>query len=323
LWLFLLTLAVVAFAVLISVPYRRDMQTARERLEQGGSKLAETACGPIEYATAGTGPPVLVIHGAGGGWNQGILLGQLLVGDRFHIIAPSRFGFLRTPIPADSSIEAQADLYGCLLDKLKIERLPVVGFSAGGPSSAFFAARHRARTSALVLVSAISDPGAPGSRLAEIVTGAFLRSDFVYWLLLRFARPTLIAALGLSTEVQARLSPEQRARIFEVLDLMNPISMRSAGTLLDEDRFVGLVVPLEEVTAPTLVTHALDDTLVTIQHGQHSAARIRGARLITLPDGGHFSIGHHAELRERITSFLVSGSETFRTNPPQPKRECG
>ncbi|HEX6297877.1 MAG TPA: hypothetical protein VFZ74_14985, partial [Burkholderiales bacterium] len=49
--------------------YRSDLSTARREL-QAGSQIAHTACGPIEYAVAGSGPAVLVIHGAGGGYSQ-------------------------------------------------------------------------------------------------------------------------------------------------------------------------------------------------------------------------------------------------------------
>jgi hypothetical protein len=52
-------------AGLIYAQYRSDLSTARREL-QAGSQIAHTACGAIEYAVAGSGPAVLVIHGAGG-----------------------------------------------------------------------------------------------------------------------------------------------------------------------------------------------------------------------------------------------------------------
>ncbi|MGD9146152.1 MAG: alpha/beta fold hydrolase, partial [Anaerolineae bacterium] len=114
--------------------YRQDLQAAGERVAKGGH-VVETACGPIEYGSAGNGPSVLVCHGAGGGYDQGLLIGSLMSGDDFQVIAPSRFGYLDSPIPEDSSLEAQADAYACLLDALEIDRVIVVAFSAGGPSA--------------------------------------------------------------------------------------------------------------------------------------------------------------------------------------------
>ena len=40
--------------------YRRDLQASRLVLK-GASGIAETPCGPIEYAEAGDGAPVFVI----------------------------------------------------------------------------------------------------------------------------------------------------------------------------------------------------------------------------------------------------------------------
>ena len=68
------------------------------------------------------------------------------------MIAVSRFGYLRTPLPEDASAAAQADAHACLLDALNIKRAAVLGTSAGGPSSLQFALRHPGRTAALVLL---------------------------------------------------------------------------------------------------------------------------------------------------------------------------
>ena len=50
----------------------------------------ETSCGPIEYSTRGEGSTVLVIHGAGGGFDQGLILSEVFLSDDFRVIAPSR-----------------------------------------------------------------------------------------------------------------------------------------------------------------------------------------------------------------------------------------
>ncbi|HET6371293.1 MAG TPA: alpha/beta hydrolase, partial [Nitrospiria bacterium] len=99
--------------------YRRDIRRARERVSTG-SRIAETSCGPIEYAVAGEGIPVLVVHGAGGGFDQGLDISMPLVQNGFRLIAMSRFGYLRTPLPEDASAAAQADAHAALLDALNV-----------------------------------------------------------------------------------------------------------------------------------------------------------------------------------------------------------
>jgi hypothetical protein len=59
--------------------YRKDIQKAQERLESD-SQILQTACGPIEYGTCGSGYPVLVVHGAGGGYDQGLSLARSFIG---------------------------------------------------------------------------------------------------------------------------------------------------------------------------------------------------------------------------------------------------
>jgi 2-hydroxy-6-oxonona-2,4-dienedioate hydrolase len=97
--------------------YRRKLNRVKQRVSEGG-KIAQTKVGPIEYDVTGSGPSALVIHGAGGGYDQGLLLAQSL--PQFRVIAPSRFGYLRTPVPGNASAAAQAAAHAALLDSLGV-----------------------------------------------------------------------------------------------------------------------------------------------------------------------------------------------------------
>ena len=93
--------------VTIVAAYEAEIRPIRAKVLAGG-RIAETAVGKIEYSIAGDGMPLLSIHGAGGGYDQGLMIATALVGDGFKAIAPSRFGYLRTPVPSDASPAAQA-----------------------------------------------------------------------------------------------------------------------------------------------------------------------------------------------------------------------
>ena len=54
--------------------------------------------------------------GSGGGHDQGMAFAAKLANNGIRVIAMSRFGYLRTPMPADASATAQADAHVCLLD---------------------------------------------------------------------------------------------------------------------------------------------------------------------------------------------------------------
>jgi 2-hydroxy-6-oxonona-2,4-dienedioate hydrolase len=117
-------LALALIAGLFSIPiyrrYQADMQVARELQGADGGRIIETAAGPIEYATYGEGPPVLLSHELLGGFNHGLVIARAQFGDGLRTIAVSRFAYLGTPLPADPSPAAQADAYAALLDALGI-----------------------------------------------------------------------------------------------------------------------------------------------------------------------------------------------------------
>lgn len=91
-----------------------------------GSVMITTRCGPIEYQEAAAGTPLLMVHGSGGGHDQGMAFAGNLAQQGVRVIAMSRFGYLRTPMPADESPAAQADAHVCLLNALGIARAAVM-----------------------------------------------------------------------------------------------------------------------------------------------------------------------------------------------------
>jgi pimeloyl-ACP methyl ester carboxylesterase len=89
---------------------------------------------------------MLIVHGAGGGYDQGETFSKL-IGGNYRWIAPSRFGFLGQPAPEGADSAMQAEAYACLLDSLGVDRVGVVGVSMGGPSALQFALRYPHRIS--------------------------------------------------------------------------------------------------------------------------------------------------------------------------------
>jgi len=203
--------------------YQRDLARELARVSTG-SRIADTRCGPIEFAEMGSGPAVLLVHGAGGGFDQALGFVEHFSRAGFHAIAMSRFGYLRTPLPADASPAAQADAHACLLDALGVERAAVVGVSAGAPSTIQFALRHPGRTDAMVLLVPLAyaprAPSAGPSPMALFMLEQATRSDLLYWAALR-AAPSLVVRTILATppEVLAGASAHEQARVRELMAL--------------------------------------------------------------------------------------------------------
>jgi pimeloyl-ACP methyl ester carboxylesterase len=255
---------------------------------------------------------VLAIHGAGGGFDQAVALVSKLLGQGgFRGIFPSRFGYLRTPLPADASPEAQADAHACLLDALGIDRAAVLGVSAGGPSALQFALRHRRRCSALILmVPAAFSPEDGGQRRASRPLTQFLdtlmQSDFAFWLAIHVARRSMIEnVLGTPIGVIDRASAAERQQLDTTLMDILPMSRRRAG-LLNDAAVVSTLKrpPLEQVKVPTLLISSEDDLYGTFPGAQYTASQIPRARFIGYRDGGHLLIGHNEEALREIAAFL-------------------
>jgi pimeloyl-ACP methyl ester carboxylesterase len=284
------------------------MRAIDERVA-AASEIVDTVSSPIEVSIWGAGPPALIVHGAGGGYDQGRLLAEAFGGDGFRWIAPSRFGYLRTPMPADASTAAQADAFSTLLDALDVDRTAVVAVSGGGPPALKFAERHPERTAALVLISSAPyTPFTAGEQELPMPAWAYqllFSSDFPYWLMQKIARPSLAALYDATPTLRSGLTPEDAASIEAMIDAFQPVTARTEG-LANEAAAIDPAASyaLEAITAPTLVIHARDDGINPFAIGTRIAEGISGAEFMPLDSGGHLSLGHRAEIRARVAAFL-------------------
>lgn len=305
---------IVAAGLILGVPaYKRDLAAARARIAHG-SRVVQTACGPIEYGEAGSGPPVLVIHGAGGGFDQGLAMGAPLVAAGYRVIAPSRFGYLRTPMPAHATPNAQADAHACLLDALHVPRAIVAAGSAGAPSALRLCLRHPGRCRALVLVSPMTwaPPRPKGahaghSALVRTLLRLLMQSDVAYWSLLKVSPEALVQwALATPAADYAAAPPAEQARALALLRDVLPITPRAAGLWFD-----ATVQPrlhrqaLGRLTVPTLVAAVEDDGFGFYRGALYTAASIPHAEFVAFRTGGHLWLGHQAALWQDISNFLA------------------
>lgn len=298
--------AIVVVAVLGYARFVRDIRAARERMRGEGSQVIETDCGPIEYASFGEGDPVLVVHGIFGGFDQGLVIAQGNVGERFYSIVPSRFGYLGSPLPVDASPAGQADAYVCLLDALGIEKAAILGTSAGATSALQFALRHPDRCSALVLFSANLPGEVEAGLLPEPVAKALFRSDFAFWLVTTCFGKSMRSTMGVPERFA--LTPEYEADVAEVMKTILPVKPRSDGALFDmyiSNPDINTGYPLEEIAVPVLIVNAVDDPLTLYKNARSAVERIPGARLVTIEDGGHMMLGHEEQIQSEIAAFLA------------------
>ena len=255
--------------------YQYEMRAAAAR-QLTGSHFVGVGKTNIEYVLRGEGAPhVLISHQAMGGYDQALSIGTLY--GNSTIIAPSRAGYLRTPLEAGRTPEAMADTFAALLDYLNVPNVVIAGYSAGAMAAIAFALRHPERCRALVLGNAITQP--PPAYVMEILAPLALanRWDFSNWLI--------------SSDVERTLPfIERDAEVLPILRSLqhnNPASLRFEGFKLDVEQMRAYKPNLEAVRVPTLIIHGSADMLVTADQARQAAERIPNAQLLMIERGGH------------------------------------
>jgi len=319
----LLVSVVVAGA--ISVAYQRDMRLIHTGLI-ASMDLAETALGPVAFATGGDGAPVLAIHGAGGGHDQGRLMAGAFLPEGYRWIAPSRFGYPGVPLPDHPSTAAQADAFAALLDTLGIGRVTLLAMSGGVPPALQFALRHPERTQGLILLSLA--PYAPLTAEEQELPvplwlyDALFASDFPLWAVLRVWPRALAPMFDARADLIGQMTETEAAFLDAMIAAFLPVTQRRAG-LANEGAAIDPAAAIDPsaITAPMLIIHARDDRLTPFPTAVFTAARTPGAQMLAFESGGHLLLGHHATVRQRVADFLDTLAAA--QDPVSPTRTDG
>jgi pimeloyl-ACP methyl ester carboxylesterase len=114
------------------------------------------------YLEAGTGDPVVLIHGSGPGVtsyaNWRLVLPALA--ENFRVVAPDMvgFGFSERPTNIEYGVQTWADQVVGLMDTLELRKAHLVGNSFGGAIALRIATQHPDRVGKLVLMGSMGVP---------------------------------------------------------------------------------------------------------------------------------------------------------------------
>ena len=244
------------------------------------------------YRVAGSGPPVVLIHGMINSSRHWEAVAMRLA--RSHrVIAPDLIGHGDSATPrGDYSLGAHAASIRDLLATLGVERATIVGHSLGGGVAMQFFYQFPQRTERLVLISS----GGLGPEVSPLLRGAALPGSA---LLLRLAaHPRLVDAIaGAGTRLRARgaangvqlqavaraLRPLQEAgarRAF--LETLRAVIDRQGQRVSARDR----LYLLSEM--PTMIVWGERDRTIPPAHGLAARDAIPGCRFELLPRAAHF-----------------------------------
>ena len=271
-----------------------------------GSKILDTAAGPMEYQQIGNnGPVLLLLHGTPGGYDQAIPI------EGMRVLVPSRPGYLRTPLDTGRTPQEQADAYAALMDSLGIDQVIVMGASGGGPSAIAFAVRHPKRTVALIALEAVSQTLSLEELTIE--TPFFMSSDFYMWAALSAMKtlmgPEGIVELVVPNPENQRLILDDPAKLKKIESLMWsswPMSLRQLGEANDFTQFADIDLNASAISVPTLIIHGTEDINVKYTQSIALAEQIPGAILHTVEGADHMMpFSHSEEMTAAIEEFLT------------------
>jgi pimeloyl-ACP methyl ester esterase len=233
----------------------------------------------LRYDRAGSGPPVLFIHG----WtfNRTVWERQVLaLRDRHTAITVDVRGHGESSHPRTGySLGALAGDLEHLVRALNVPRIAVVGWSMGGMIAMELAQRLGERLSALGLVcttaGGLTDPknpvAVPEAELASMRAG--VEGDFRGFV--REFAPRLFKAGAASPLLAWAVAQMQKT----------PAHVASA--CLDALATADLRAGLANVEVPTVVFHGRHDTLTPLAGGEAIQKAIKGATLSVFEESGH------------------------------------
>lgn len=280
--------------------------------------IIETGRGPIEYADAGSGEPLLYFHGTGITADVMVAVESRLIDDGFRLIVPHRPGYGRTPLSSHRSAVDCANVAAALLDSLGIRETSVMGSSGGAAFAASFAVTHAVRTRCLVLLCPQLHRWS-GKRWLPATsrwTLPILRRPLLRRLLLRLYR---ISLSGMSVKQFLKTEAGDRyADVADDPDAQNLASLsltamargtRCPGFENDFSVFLNeeILGTSESSIAPTLVIHDERDPVAPRDHVEWFISRVPQCERVSLHTAGHLIwVGPDAErVHETRVRFLM------------------
>jgi pimeloyl-ACP methyl ester carboxylesterase len=202
---------------------------------------------------------VLISHGVTGGVDQAEALvteWRSFRPNQYRFIYVSRFGYLGSDLPNGATARTQAAAYRELLEHLGVDRIFILGNSAGGPSAMWFAIDYPRRTNGLILLSS-AVPGPEPEFISELVA----THDFIYWAAVKAAPDKLLGLLLPESAIEWMSQAQKDFVVRNAFVAAMPISERTDGIIFDNTVTLPGVnqVPFEQIKPPTLIFQSTDD----------------------------------------------------------------
>lgn len=279
--------------------------------EEATSRYVQTKRWKLHYNEAGSGYPIILLHGTGPGATGWSNFHQNVedLSQKYRVIALDSPGWGGSDVfdcTGESRNAANAEAVKLLMDELGLQKAVLVGNSMGGAATLEFMASYPDRISHAVTM---------GSGV--------------------FAVPNIFSPHGLSQGLRVIVdtyrdpSPENFRRLVEVMVfdasfVTDELTQQRSRTALAQKEHLGnwlkwpmghpqgpyggvesLLSKLSRSKTPTLMIHGRDDRTVPIETTLRTAAVIPNARSVIFNRCGHWAqVEHKEEFNRTLLSFL-------------------
>jgi pimeloyl-ACP methyl ester carboxylesterase len=265
----------------------------------------------VIYRTAGSGPPVVLIHGmvnSSRHWEQV----AVRLADDYTVIAPDLIGHGDSATPrGDYSLGAHAAVIRDLLAAIGVERSTVVGHSLGGGVVMQFFWQFPQHVERLALVSS----GGLGAEVSPLLRSAALPGASA--LLRLVAHPRAVSRLEELGDLLRERGSGSGVYVQAVARALRPLSVAGAREAFLHTLRSVIDVRGQRVSAldrlyllagfPTLIVWGGRDNTIPLAHGRAAHAAVPGSRFEVLPRAAHFP---HLEDPEGLAQVLRDFLET-------------
>lgn len=260
-------------------------------------KFIDAAGHSTGYYRAGTGEPLVLLHGSGpgvSGWtNWGGLIDELSL--NYDVIVPdiAGFGFTEFKEGTEYDIKFWTNHLVSFLDAIGVDKVSLIGNSFGGAVGIGLSLFNPERLNKLILL------GTPAGTFEQTkgLAGAWLYEPSLENM--RALLEIFPYNKSLITEelVQSRYQASARSGAQEALRKLIPKPSEDGATLVKGFPIKALV----NIKAPTLVLHGREDAVVPLECGLTLAQNIPNADLFVFGQCGHWV---QTEQRKKFLSII-------------------
>ncbi|MFC9951215.1 alpha/beta fold hydrolase [Streptomyces prasinus] len=263
----------------------------------------------LAHRDRGRGEPVIFIHGTPSHSYEWRDVVPHIEAAGFRTVTYDLLGYGRSerPVDRDTSVAAQTDLLGHLLDALCIDRAAIVAHDIGGAIGQRFAVAHPERVRRLMLIDSVSYDSWPSPTWRRIIDEELddlpgMSQDTFDALLTRQLGMTVADASHMTGDVlQAYLAPHRsapgRVSFFEH-------QVRHYDSKYTEE----IGDALRRLTMPVRILWGEEDRWQPLHYAERLRDDIPGAELVVVPGAGHF-------LMEDAPGRVVREIRDFLTAP--------